>query len=213
MDSDKTKQTKEAKKARIAKRAERRLARKTARQSFLRSFRWTVYIVFILFMGFVAVCTFIGIVTNLENQYPELDIPVTRPARLADLDAQDLRSCLDALKRLSQEESSQVQAIFNPELDRDKFLGNYKAWAGPWRKRLDKLGMTCRLNENAYSGHHALGAMADFYRRLDHMQKQHQRLTRRYAMENGRTLRDMHELMQRAQVLVEGHGTPPDQQQ
>lgn len=197
--------------AKRAKRAERRAARKAARQAFLRSFRWAVYITFIVFMAFVGVCTIVGIVTNLREPHPELDIPVTRPASLADLDSQDLNRCLQALTRLSAEEAQRVQAMFSPELNRDQFLSEYQVWAGLWRKRFEQLGMTCRLNENAYSGLPALGTMAQFYSRLDHRQRQHQRLVKRYALENGRTLQEMFDLLKRAEGQLENQGTPPSQ--
>ncbi|MBN2494589.1 MAG: hypothetical protein JXR96_08370 [Deltaproteobacteria bacterium] len=181
----------------------RRAARREKRRAFLRTFRWTVYTVFLVFMGFVAVCAITGIVTNIEQRHPELDIPVERPETLAELDTLALRDCLAALETLRAEQQDHVQKAFSAWKDRDSFLQEYAAWARPWRRRFEELGVSCRLTEYSYSGHPTVGTLAEIYRRLDLLHRQHERLVKRYVIENARTVTELNELVDRARALID----------
>ncbi len=184
-------------------RAELRAERRRRRWAFVRKFRWTIYIAFISFMVFMSVCAILGVAANLDESYPELDLP-TGLASGPVLDPLQLRSCFQALLRMRAEELGQVQAAFTGELDRDAFLSRHRAWDRDWRRRFDDLGLSCRLTGARPPGQPTLDTLAELYRRVDYIQAQHSLLVRRYLTQNARTLMEIRELGERAGAQLDG---------
>jgi hypothetical protein len=175
--------------------------------TFLRKFRWAVYCVFIAGMGFVAVCLIVGILSNLRWRYSDLDIPVDRPDELAELGSLELRDCLTALETLNSELQDNLEKALAGAVDRETLLREWKEWSRQWRKRFEKLGISCRLTEYRYDEHPTLGLLAGIYRLLDSFQKHHTRLVKSFVLEHARSLYELHELFTRAQrqiVKLEG---------
>jgi hypothetical protein len=171
--------------------------------TFLRKFRWAVYSVFIAGMVFVAVCLFVGIVTNLRFRYSDLDIPVDRPESLEELGSLQLRDCLTALETLRNGLQRNVQRALGGAEDRDRLLRNWKKWSRNWRKRFERLGVSCRLTEYRYDDHPTLGVLAGIYRLLDRFQRHHTRLVKSFVLEHARELKEMHDLFDRARNKID----------
>ncbi|HOX47056.1 MAG TPA: hypothetical protein PK668_25900 [Myxococcota bacterium] len=190
--------------ARARLRAERRAERRRRRGEFVHKFRWAIYIAFISFMVFMAVCIILGVALNLDERYPELDLPTGAASAGPALDPLQLRSCLQALLRMRDEELSQVQGAFTGLLDRDAFLARHKAWERDWRARFDGLGLSCRLTGARPPGQPILDTLAELYRRLDYIQAQHSLLVRRYLTQNARTMKEIRELGERAGSQLDG---------
>jgi hypothetical protein len=185
-------------------RAERRAERRRRRWEFVRKFRWTIYIAFISFMVFMSVCAILGVALNLDERYPELDLPTGETSSVPALDPLQLRSCLQALLRMRAEELEQVQGAFTGELDRDAFLARYKGWERDWRARFDGLGLSCRLTGARMRDQPILDSLAELYRRMDYIQAQHSLLVRRYLTQNARTMKEIRELGERAGQQLDG---------
>jgi hypothetical protein len=182
-------------------RASSRLKKK--KWTFLKKFRWTVYLVFIAFMVFVAVCLAVGIVSNLKWRHADLDVPVDRPEALSDLGTLQLRDCLSALETMRGELQEHVQQAMTGTMTRDDVLSEWKTWSEQWRKRFEKLGISCRLTEIRYDKNKTLGLLAEIYRLLDYFHRLHTRLVRRFATENAQPLYQMQDLFQRARRQIE----------
>jgi len=165
--------------------------------TFLRMFRWAFYLTFSGLFLFMAVCVIVGITANITERYPELEITHADHATAADLSQAQLRECWQALTRMRTDDMERIQAAFTGQLDRDAFLRQYKRWDREWRKRFEKLGLSCRLTAMDSEGQHSLRGLAEIYRRLDDLHKYHRRLVQRYVTENARTLREMRELFSR----------------
>jgi hypothetical protein len=176
---------------------------KKRRWTFLRKFRWTVYIVFIALMAFMAVCTIAGIVGNLHERYRDLDIPVDRPESLSDLGSLQLRDCLTALKILDAEQQAMAQKSFTGELERDAFLSQWKDWSADWRRRFETLGVSCRLTEYRYDEHPTLGTLAGIYRRLEELHKVYTTVVRQFVMQNARMLSETRSLFSESKNMIE----------
>jgi hypothetical protein len=162
-----------------------------------------VYLVFITFMVFVTICLVIGIISNLKWRYADLDIPVDRPEALSDLGTLQLRDCLSALETMRGELQEHVQQAMTGTMTRDEVLSGWKVWSRQWRKRFEKLGISCRLTEVRYDEHKTLGLLAEIYRLLDYFHRLHTRLVRRFAIENAQPLYQMQDLFQRARRQIE----------
>lgn len=171
--------------------------------TFLRKFRWAVYIVFIAMLLFLIVCVAVGIISNLHERYRDLDIPVEPPESLSDLGSLQLRDCLTALEKLAQEQVEMGQDAFTGDLERDAFLSRWKAWSLDWRRRFESLGFSCRLTEYRYETHPTLGLLAEIYRRLDEIHRVFGRTVGRFVSENGQTLYEASQLMNRARQMIE----------
>jgi len=169
-------------------------------------FRWTVYTTFMALMLFMAVCISVGILANISERYPELEVPDARPESLGDISALQLENCREALLRMRQEDLHQTRAALTGELGRDAFLRQYRTWSRDWRKQFEKLGVSCRLTENRYDGHTTLGSLAQIYRRLDAIHKNHERLVKRYVTENASPLREVKELFERTGQRIDLSG-------
>lgn len=176
---------------------------KKKKWTFLKKFRWAVYLVFIAFMVFVAVCLAVGIISNLKWRHADLDVPVDRPEALSDLGTLQLRDCLSALDTLRGELQEHVQQAMTGTMTREEVLSGWKIWSRQWRKRFEKLGISCRLTEIHYGKHKTLGLLAEIYRLLDYFHRLHTRLVRRFATENAQTLYQMQDLFQRARRQIE----------
>jgi hypothetical protein len=176
---------------------------KKKKWTFLRKFRWAVYLVFIAFMVFVAVCLAVGIISNLKWRHADLDIPVDRPEALSDLGTLQLRDCLSALETMRGELQEHVQQSMTGTMTRDEVLSEWKTWSRQWRKRFEKLGISCRLTEVRYDEHQTLGLLAEIYRLLDYFHRLHTRLVRRFATENAQELYQMQDLFLRARQQIE----------
>jgi len=176
---------------------------KKKKWTFLRKFRWAVYLVFIAFMVFVAVCLVIGIISNLKWRHADLDIPVDRPEALSDLGTLQLRDCLSALETMRGELQEHVQQAMTGTMTRDEVLSEWKTWSRQWRKRFEKLGISCRLTEVRYDEHKTLGLLAEIYRLLDYFHRLHTRLVRRFAIENSQPLYQMQDLFRRVRRQIE----------
>lgn len=170
--------------------------------TFLRMFRWAFYLTFGGLILFMAVCAFVGIVANITERYPELEITHADPASAADLSQNQLHECWQALERMRTEDLEQVQEAFTGQLDRDAFLRQYKDWDRQWRKQFEKLGLSCRLTALGPDGRHSLRGLAEIYRRVDDLHKVHQRLVRRYVTENARHLMEIRELLDRTEQHI-----------
>ena len=162
-----------------------------------------MYLVFIAFMVFVAVCLAVGIITNLRWRHADLDIPVDRPETLSDLGTLQLRDCLSALETMRGELQEHVQQAMTGTMTREEVLSEWKTWSRQWRRRFEKLGISCRLTEVRYDEHKTLGLMAEIYRLLDYFHRLHTRLARRFATENAQELYQMQDLFLRAQKQIE----------
>ena len=90
--------------------------------TFLRIFRWGVYLAFAGFMAFMAVCVMVGILANITEEYPELELPAISSEHREALTAQQIRDCREALQRMRSEDLDHLQAAFHGEQDRDGFL-------------------------------------------------------------------------------------------
>jgi hypothetical protein len=176
---------------------------KKKKWTFLKKFRWAVYLVFIAFMVFVAVCLAVGIITNLKWRHADLDIPVDRPEALSDLGTLQLRDCLSALETMRGELQEHVQQAMTGTMARDEVLSEWKVWSRRWRRRFEKLGISCRLTEVRYDEHKTLGLLAEIYRLLDYFHRLHTRLVRRFATENAEELYQMQDLFLRARKQIE----------
>jgi hypothetical protein len=169
----------------------------------LRLIRWTLYSSFVAFMGFVAICVLVGVVANLNERHPELNLPGNAPESLSSLSSLQLQDCLEALHRMRVEQQEHIQEAFTGEKDRDSYLREYQTWSKDWRKRFEKLGITCGLTEVRYDGHPTLGTMAEIYRRLEQFQKGDTRLVKRYVTENQGILSETRLLFERARALID----------
>ncbi len=147
-------------------------------------------------------CLVVGILTNLRWRYPDLDIPVEPPERLTDLGSLQLRDCLTALETLRKEQQQHVDQALGGAVDRETLLREWKSWSRQWRKRFEKLGFSCRLTEYRYDDHPTLGVLAGIYRLLDYFQLHHTRLVKRFVAENARPLKELHHLMQSANLKI-----------
>ncbi len=161
-----------------------------------------MYLVFIASMVFVVACVAIGISSNLSWRYRDLDVPIDRPESLSDLDPLQLRDCLTALERMHNELVEQVHRALTGAEERDLFLARWKKWSKDWRKRFEKLGVSCRLTEYRYENHPALGLQAEIYRLLEYFQRYHDRQVKRFATENARPLRELRHLFNRAKTKI-----------
>ena len=150
-------------------------------------------------MLFLAICVAVGIIANITERYPELEVPTTRPSSLASLSKLQMADCREALLRMRAEDLQQTQSAFTGVLDRDDFWRNYRRWQKQWRKRFEKLGISCRLTEYRYEGHATLGSLAEIYRRIDSRHKDHHRLVKGYITTNAQTLREIRELFERTE--------------
>ena len=139
----------------------------------------------------------VGILSNITERYPELEVPSARPELLGDISALQLKDCREALLRMRLEDLDQTRAALTGELGRDDFLNQYRVWSGTWRKQFEMLGVSCRLTENRYEGHPMLDSLAQIYRRLDSIHENHKRLVKRYVTENAGPLREVKELFER----------------
>lgn len=176
---------------------------KKKKWTFLRKFRWAVYLVFIAFMAFVAICLAVGIITNLKWRHADLDIPVDRPETLSDLGTLQLRDCLSALESMRGELQEHVQQSMTGTMTRDEVLSEWKVWSRQWRMRFEKLGISCRLTEVHYGEHKILSLLSEIYRLLDYFHRLNTRLVRRFATENAQELYQMQDLFLRARQQIE----------
>jgi hypothetical protein len=193
---------------RTARRAAARAERRRRYRAFLHRFRWSVYLAFVTFLVFMTVCMIWGIVANLDERYPELELPVASRSGVQP-DPLQLRACLRALEILGEEERAQVHAAFTGELDRETFLARHRGWDRDWRARFADLGLSCRLSGADLTGQPALANLAELYRRVDYIQGQHVVLVRRYLTQNASMLREIRELGERAQQMLDGQLQDP----
>jgi len=139
----------------------------------------------------------------VRYRYSDLDIPVDRPESLEDLGSLELRDCLTALETLRNELQQNVQRALGGAVDRDALLKGWKAWSRRWRRRFEKLGVSCRLTEYRYDDHPTLGVLAGIYRLLDRFQRHHTRLVKSFVIEHARDLKEMHVLFDRARRKID----------
>jgi len=165
--------------------------------TFLRMFRWAVYIVFAALMLFLAVCVAVGIAANITERYPELEVTHGAGDRV-DLGAIQLRDCREALQRMRQEDLAQIQLAFSGELERHAFWRQYRRWDRQWRTRLEKLGVSCQLTAVGEDAPAVQRSLAGVYRRLDQLHRSHRSLVKGYITENARPLHEMRELLHRS---------------
>ncbi len=166
--------------------------------TFLRMFRWAFYGIFSALFLFMAVCVIVGIAANITERYPELEIThAGGEGSGTDLSQNELRDCWQALVRMRAEDLEQVQQALTGQMSRDAFLRQYKDWDRDWRKRFEKLGLVCRMTTPAPDAPHSLLGLAEIYRRLDDLHKNHVRLVKRYVTENARPLKEIRELLER----------------
>lgn len=170
--------------------------------TFLRVFRWAVYFTFAALMLFMAVCVAIGIVANISEQYPELEA-THQPSGDEALDQVKLAECREALERMRREDLDKVQAALTGDQDRDAFLAEHREWDRQWRTRFEKLGLSCRLTQYEVHSQATLDQLAEIYRRLDGLHKDHFRLVRRYVTEQARPLREIRELFGRTAEQID----------
>jgi hypothetical protein len=171
--------------------------------TFVRKFRWAVFLVFIAFMVFVAVCLAVGIVSNLRWRHDDLDVPIDRPESLSDFSSLELRDCLTALEQMRAELWERVHQALRLEGERDALIAEWKRWSKDWRARFERLGMSCRLTEFRYERHPTLGLMAEIYSLLDYFQRRHMRLVKGYTLENARPMKRLRELFTRVRKNIE----------
>lgn len=167
-------------------------------RTFLLAFRWTIYTLFMGGMLFVAVCMVVGIVSHLNWRYSDLDIPLERPAALADIDQLKQRDCLAALERLHNDLEKNLLRALQGGLSRRELLKRWRRWSRSWRKQMEQTGFSCRLTEYSYSGHPDLGLLAGIYRLLDRLQQNTDRMVYTFVLENARPLAELGDLFARA---------------
>ena len=153
-------------------------------------------------MAFLAVCVAVGILANITKPYPELSLPSSSDEEQGPLSLQQLNHCLEALQRMRDEDLQKTRSSFEGSLARDVFLKQYKTWYRQWRKRFEKLGISCQLTDFHKNQSLTLTNLAEIYRRLDQVHKHHVRLVKKYATENTRVIREIHELFDRAEQRI-----------
>lgn len=181
------------------------------RWTFLRKFRWTVYSLFLALLVFVAVCTIVGVVTNLRERHLDLDVSTRRPGTQNELSSLHLRDCLTALENLHTEQVQKVQEAFTGERDREAFLSDFRAWDRQWRQKFEKLGFSCRLTDG-YAWHAALLVIAEAYRLVDEAHRYYSMEIRRFMLENGVELYKLHKLFEDAQRAIERLEAQPSEE-
>lgn len=159
--------------------------------------------VFIALMVFFAVCMVVGVITNLRWRYDDIDLPVTRPESLDNLSPLELRDCMSALDQIHEELWQHLDHALVGAEGRDALLASWRGWSRDWRKRFEKLGVSCGLTEYRYEGAPILGLMSEIYHLLDYFHRQHTRLVKRYLTENARPLKTLHALFQRVEQEIE----------
>jgi hypothetical protein len=165
-------------------------------------FRWAVYFTFAALMLFLAVCVAVGIVANISEQYPELEV-THQPAAAEELDQVKLQECREALARMRRDDLTQTQTAFTGDQERDAFLASYREWERQWRTRFEKLGLSCRLTGAGRHDQTTVEELSEIYRRLDSLHRDHARLVQRYVTEQARPLREIRELLERTQVKID----------
>lgn len=169
----------------------------------MRLFRGTIYVVFIALMVFFAVCMAVGIVSNLRWRHDDMDLPVNPPESSDNFSPLELRDCMSALDRMHTELWHKLHDALLGTEGRDALLASWKTWSRSWRKRFEKLGVSCSLTEYRYEGNPILGSMSEIYHLLDYFQRQHTRLVKRYLTENARPLSTLHALFPRVERQIE----------
>lgn len=184
--------------------------RRLRRGRFLKVFRWTIYTVFSALMVFLASAVTVGIVTNIDEPYPEIEIPEALRGRQTELSLVDLRGCREALTRMRAEDLERAQAGLEGVLDRDRFLAQYRQWAMGFEQRFERLGIACRLTQFGQESHPAHAILREIYRRLDDLHHRHLVLIRRFVTENGRTLNEIRGLLAQAELDLDHAALPED---
>ncbi len=177
--------------------------------TFLRKFRWTVYLAFIAVMVFVAVCIFVGIATNIYDRYPDINAALEGPKSLSEISLIQKRDCFLALESLHNELNDHVRLAYTSGQARDIVLASWNAWSVEWRKKYETLGSFCRLTEFEYERDPTMGILAEIYNRLDTLHSLQTRLTKRFVIQYAQPLRDLAGLIERARTLVEEPRSPP----
>lgn len=170
-----------------------------------------VYSLFLALLVFVAVCTIVGVVTNLRERHLDLDVSARRPASQEELSSLHLRDCLTALENLHLEQAQKVQQAFTGEHEREAFLSDFRAWDRQWRQKFEKLGFSCRLTDG-YARHEALLAVAEAYRLVDEAHRYYALEIRRFMLENGVELHKLQKLFEDAQRDIERLDAQPSEE-
>jgi hypothetical protein len=175
--------------------------------TFLRKFRWTVYVIFIALMVFVTVCIVVGIATNIYDRYPDINTPMDRPASLSDISLIQKRDCFLALETLNTELNNHVHLAYTSGQDRSILLAEWKSWSEEWRKKYEALGSACRLTEFEYNQDPTMELLAEIYKRLDTLHLLQSRLTKRFITQYAQPLRELEQLIERTRTLIEEPGS------
>lgn len=175
--------------------------------TFLRKFRWTVYVVFIALMVFLAVCIIVGIATNIYDRYPDIDTPMDRPASLSDISLLQKRDCFLALETLHTELNNHIHYAYTSGQARDDLLAEWNLWSMAWRKKHETLGIVCRLTEFDYDQDPTMELLAEIYSRLDTVHLLQTRLTKRFATQYAQPLRELERLFEHTRTLIEEPGS------
>jgi len=162
-------------------------------------FRWTVYIFFASLMLFTAVCVATGVISNLSERFPELAVLDEKNPQQNTVLA--MRDCRNALGRMRQEDLHETTMVFTGKSSRDEFLRKYRAWSKNWRKRFEKLGMTCGITSDLQSSDPIQQRLAIVYQKVDELHRNHSRLVKKYITENSLRLRQIRQLMEQTKEL------------
>jgi hypothetical protein len=186
----------------------KKIIKKNRKWTFLRKFRWTIYLAFITLTVFVSVCIIIGIATNIHDRYPDINTPLERPESLSEIGLIQKRDCFLALETLHNELNDHVRLAYTNGNARDSILSDWNMWSIEWRKKYEALGSSCRLTEFQYDQHPTMGLLAEIYNRLDTMQLLQTRLVKRFITQYAQPLRELVQLIESARPLVEQPGLP-----
>ncbi len=168
--------------------------------TFLRMFRWAVYIFFASLMLFTAVCVATGVISNLSERFPELTVQNANQhqGKITDL---ALRDCRDALGRMRQEDLKETTKVFTGKTQRDEFLRKYRTWSRDWRKRFEKLGINCHITSDLQSFNSMQQRLAIVYQKVDELHRYHTRLVKKYITQNSLRLKQIHQLMKQLENM------------
>jgi hypothetical protein len=175
--------------------------------TFFQAIRWTVFIIFLALMSFLAICVIVGVAGNINRRYPEILLTGQALPGQA-LDKQQMAECFEELQDLRRQEVEQVQAAFSEKINRDEFLNVFLLWGKKWSSRLEILGLKCKITGHVFPGQAIQANLAQIYRRLEDLHKGHQGLIRRYFANNSRLIREIGELFDRAQQSINPGAQP-----
>jgi len=170
---------------------------------FITKFRWAVYVLFIASLAFVAICTAVGIISNLFWRYSDDPQSIADPEFPNEFTSQQARYCLISLQALKKELFQQEQVMLSLTTNRRSGKTQWKTWSADWQQRFHQLGVNCKLTLHSYEKYPSLGVLAEIYRLLFYYQQLHSELIHRFVNQSVQQSSELELLMQRAQNMID----------